>query len=258
MNKLNYNTLKETLNAEDTQYLVINHPKTGEPIKIKISTFIDIFGGDLVIGADNGLTVVGNNTELGGALTKNTTIDLNSFDYILDNVTAGSTDDDVIVSESGTGKIKKISASSFVSAVPMYRYSKTLTQANVAAINAGTLNITPADLGLTATQAAKIHTLSTEWWIVPDGAAWTGTGQLVLKTTTGGTGVTNISVGEFAGVGTNLTLQTNTLSGALGSASVIRITANDSFYLVSNAADLAGGGANATITMVLYYEKIDF
>lgn len=258
MNKLNYNTLKETLNAEDTQYLILNHPKTGEAIKMKVSTFIDIFGSDLVIGADNGLTIVGNNTELGGTLTKNTTIDFNGWQLNFSNVDAGDVNTDDLLLLDGSGNIKTASATSLVSAVPMYRYEKILTQADVAAINAGTLNITPADLGLTATQGAKIHTLSTEWWIVPDGAAWTGTGQLVLKTTTGGTGVTNISVGEFSGVGSNLTLQTNTLSAALGSASVIRVTANDSFYLVSNAADLAGGGANATITMVLYYEKVDF
>lgn len=112
MNKLNYNTLKETLNAEDSQYLVINHPKTGEPIKIKISTFIDIFGGDLVIGADNGLTVVGNNTELGGTLTQNTTINTSTFELIFSSLGAGSAGVDDILVINGSDQIRKISASS--------------------------------------------------------------------------------------------------------------------------------------------------
>lgn len=111
MNDLNYTALRETLNATDQQYLIINHPVTNKPIKIKIATFIDIFGGDLVIGADNGLTIVGNSTELGGILNKNTDIDFSTFDLSFSNVDSGTGTEDRLVID-GSGNIKKLSVSS--------------------------------------------------------------------------------------------------------------------------------------------------
>lgn len=111
MNTLNYNSLSEALNASDQQYLVINHPVTHKPIKIKIATFIDMFGADLIISADNGLSIVGNNTELGGTLTKNTNIDFDTFDLSFTNVSNGTGTEDRLVID-GLGNIKKLAVTS--------------------------------------------------------------------------------------------------------------------------------------------------
>lgn len=64
MNTLDYNTLKETLDATNQQYLVINHPVTNKAIKIKISTFFDMFSDNLVIAASDENTALTTGTKV--------------------------------------------------------------------------------------------------------------------------------------------------------------------------------------------------
>lgn len=144
--------------------------------------------------------------------------------------------------------------------VQVYRIEKILTQAELLTLNSIPVYVTTAELGLTATQAAKFHQLNTEWWIYPDGVAFTQTGStaIVLKTNLGATAITHLPMGEVIGTPTAFTVQSNGISAAYGSASVITVRENDGFYFEATGGSVFDGGPGAYIKAVLFYEKIDF
>lgn len=144
--------------------------------------------------------------------------------------------------------------------VMVYKYEKTITQAQLATLDSVSVTISAGDLGLTATQAAKFHQLNTEWWIYPDGIAFAESASvaIVLKTNSGATAITHLPMVEVVGTTAVFTRQSNLLSSSFGSSSVISVTPNDGFYLSAGGGTISGGGPAAYIKVVMYYEKIDF
>lgn len=141
----------------------------------------------------------------------------------------------------------------------VYRYEKTISQAELLTLDSIPVTISAVNLGLTSTQAAKFHQLDTEWWINPNGVPFSGSGaNIVLKTNAGATAITHLPMAEVVGTTSVFTRQSNLLSSAFGSASVIAVTQNDGFYFESSGGAITGGGAAAFIKAVLYYEKINF
>jgi len=144
--------------------------------------------------------------------------------------------------------------------VSSFKFQKTITRAQLLTLDSVPVTMSAADLGLTATQGAKVAQLATEWWVSPDGSAFTqsATVSIVLKTNTGGTAISHLPMTEAVGTVPNRTFQSNVLSSAFGSATVIRVSANDGFYLEAVGGSIGGGGAAAFIKMVIYYQKIEF
>lgn len=140
----------------------------------------------------------------------------------------------------------------------VFRYERVLTRAELIALDVTPITITEIALGLTGGQKAKFHQLDTEWHVHPDGVAFTQTAPLniILKTTTGATAITHLPMSEVVGSATDLVVQSNGISAGLGSAAIIRIAPNASFYLEAVGGTIGGGGANADVTVVLFYEKI--
>lgn len=144
--------------------------------------------------------------------------------------------------------------------ITVYKYEKSLSQTDLSTLDSIPVVISPGDLGLSITQAAKFHQLNTEWWISPNGIAFAESASvaLVLKTQTGATAITHLPMVEVVGTTAVFTRQSNVLSAAFGSASVIAVIPNDGFYLTAAGGTISGGGAAAFIKAVFYYEKIDF
>lgn len=144
------------------------------------------------------------------------------------------------------------------SVAQVYKFERVLTRAELIALNGTPIYITEADLGITAGQKAKFRQLDTEWHVSPDGVAFTQTAPtaIVLKTTTVATAITNLPMNDVVGVATDMVLQTNTMSAALGSAQIITISPTVSYYLEAAGGVIGGGGAAAQIKAVFYYEKV--
>jgi hypothetical protein len=110
--EINFNTVRRTTSAKSTQYLITNDESSGKPLKISISDFISLFGTSLITSASNGLSTSGNDTQLGGTLIKDTTIDFDTFDLAFTNVGAGDISTDYHLVVDGTGAIKKVAPNS--------------------------------------------------------------------------------------------------------------------------------------------------
>lgn len=138
----------------------------------------------------------------------------------------------------------------------IYSYELTLTRAQIHSLHTVAIQISAADLGLSATQAPKVHPLLTEWRIKPDGSAFTRvlSPYINVRGVTGAAIITRLYMAELDGIVTNVLFRSGFPSGQ---DAVQRMPANVGLYVDATGGEITGGGADATIVMTIYYEKIE-
>ncbi len=130
----------------------------------------------------------------------------------------------------------------------LFSVEKILTRAEILDLHNTTINITALEMGLIAGQGALVFNQLTTWIVDPDGTAFAiDVAKLIIIDSPAGEPVANIP---------EAVIESATLETFQSPTTGIETLADQTEYDIDASGAITLGGANATITVTLFYRKV--